>query len=351
MIKIKISEIFRHRNETTFRPYIMAKELFRDVGIEFVFEGNKYDLTWVGQASYSDKNHPYERSLSRGKWFFENKVEGDYVLFDGNDSASLMGTYDVFKQSKAKLLLKNSMYKDINEYSKLSIHGRTYWGMSTENKFNYSISLEETRSETFKKVQLSGCNWLSTISPNWFQYKGVHKDIDVCALFSFPAKENNEFCIQTNQYYDQHREKCINWLKKLPSNIKVAMLENGQKIPIDEYYKIMSRSKIIIAPFGYGEMAPRDLEASMVGSILIKPDMSHLETIPNPYIPNQTYIPVKWNFADLNEKIQETLNGFGNLQEFFVENMRKEYVKQYNPEKLVIHTYNWLSNLEGFGSD
>jgi hypothetical protein len=186
MIKIKILEIFRHRNETTFRPFILAKELFKDIGIEFVFEGNDYDLTWVGQASFSDKNHPYERSLSRGKWFLENVVHGDYILFDGNDSASLMGTYDVFKESNAKLLLKNTMYKDINDYAKLSVHGRTYWGMSVENKFNYSLSLEETRSDKFKAIQLSGCNWLSTISPNWFQYKGIPKEIDVCALFSIP---------------------------------------------------------------------------------------------------------------------------------------------------------------------
>ena len=44
MIKIKIAEIFRHRNETTFRPYLMAKDIFKDVGIEFVFDQTQLDL-------------------------------------------------------------------------------------------------------------------------------------------------------------------------------------------------------------------------------------------------------------------------------------------------------------------
>ncbi len=127
MLKIKIAELFRHRNETTFRPYINARNLFRDIGIEFIFEGNDYDLTWVGQASYSDKNYPFQKSVERGKWVLENKLEGDYVLFDGNDSASLMRTWDVFKGSNAKLLLKNTMYSNRAHYESPSPHGRRYW--------------------------------------------------------------------------------------------------------------------------------------------------------------------------------------------------------------------------------
>lgn len=345
MLRIKIEEIFRHRNETTFRPYLWAKHLFREIGIEFIFEGNNYDLSWVGQASYSDKNHPYERSISRGLWFLD-KIEGDYVLFDGNDSASLMGTYDVFKESGAKLLLKNSLYKNREWYELPFIHGRAYWETSVmDMDKEYAID-----SPDFSKIQLSGTNWLSTVTPNWLNYKGAEKDIDVCALFAYPAKENKEFLIPTNKFYDDHREKCINWLKKLPSNIKVVMLEEGQRLPITEYYKTMSRSKLVIAPFGYGEIAPRDIESAMVGSILIKPDMSHLETIPNVYVSQMTYSSVKWDFSNLNSEIEILLEKFNQLQEFYVENMRKKFIENYNSENLVIHTHKWISELEGFGT-
>lgn len=348
MLKIKIAEIFRHRNETTFRPYINARHLFRDIGIQFVFEGNDYDLTWVGQASFSDKKHPLDRSISRGLWFLENQVKGDYVLFDGNDSASLMGTWDVFKQSNAKLMLKNTLYSDPDNYSVPSPHGRIYWEKSG---LDYSLSKKDLKSKQFKEIQLSGANWLSTVQPNWLKYKDAKKDIDVCAMFSFPAKENKEFEVQTNQYYDAHREKCINELKKLPPSIKVAMLENGQRVPIEEYYNIMSRSKIIIAPFGYGEIAPRDIESAMVGAILIKPDMGHISTIPNIYIPDQTFINVNWNFDDLTNKILTILQFWSEFQEKMVEGMRKEYAEKYNQTNLVIKTHEWISKLPGFGTE
>ena len=42
MIKIKLYESEIHRNETTFRPFLKAINLFRDVGIEFT-NSDDYD--------------------------------------------------------------------------------------------------------------------------------------------------------------------------------------------------------------------------------------------------------------------------------------------------------------------
>jgi spore maturation protein CgeB len=64
----------------------------------------------------------------------------------------------------------------------------------------------------------------------------------------------------------------------------------------------MIRSKICISPFGYGEICWRDFEAILCGCLLIKPDMSHVETNPDIFMAGQTYVPVKWDFSDLEEK-------------------------------------------------
>lgn len=346
MIKIKIAEIFRHRNETTFRPFIQAKHLFQDIGVEFVFEGDNCDLTWVGQASICDKNHLLKRAINRGLWFLDNKVEGDYVIFDGQDSATMMGTYEVFRQSKAKLLLKNTLYSNLDDYERETPHGRIYWNEVSNLPYSgYSIPDIDMNG-----IQLSGTNWLGTITPNWFQYKNAKKDIDVFALFSYPAKANLEFLNETSRYYDRHRRRCISHLDNLPETVKVAKLINGAHVPIQEYYNLMSRSKIIVAPFGYGEIAPRDIEAASLGAVLIKPDMSHINTIPNVYKSDITYVNCSWDYSDINDKITNILENWEDSQQHYVENMRKEYATQYNPEKLVVHTYNWLSKLEGFGT-
>ena len=70
----------------------------------------------------------------------------------------------------------------------------------------------------------------------------------------------------------------------------------------------MSLSKFGLSPFGWGEIGARDFEVFINGSLLIKPDMSHLETFPNFFKPMKTYIPVAWNFEDLEDKILDLLD-------------------------------------------
>ena len=107
MIKIKLLEKDIHRNETTFRPFVFAQHVLKEVGIEFT-DGDSYDYAWVGQASIIDKETSLEKSIEKGVEFI-SKITGDYMIIDGQDSTSLIGAYEVFKESNAKLLLKNSL--------------------------------------------------------------------------------------------------------------------------------------------------------------------------------------------------------------------------------------------------
>jgi hypothetical protein len=50
----------------------------------------------------------------------------------------------------------------------------------------------------------------------------------------------------------------------------------------------------------------------------------------------------------LESKVNTVLSDFNRLQESYVEDMRHQYIKEYNQEKLVMHTYEWLTKLEGF---
>lgn len=56
-------------------------------------------------------------------------------------------------------------------------------------------------------------------------------------------------------------------------------------------------SRGMLSPFGWGEICYRDFEAVIGGAVLIKPDMSHVDTWPNIFT-NKSYIPLSW---DLNE--------------------------------------------------
>jgi Glycosyl transferases group 1 len=74
-----------------------------------------------------------------------------------------------------------------------------------------------------------------------------------------------------------------------------------QRVSQQQYYQEMRSSRICISPFGYGELCWRDFEAILMGCMLVKPDMSHLRTQPNIFIPGETYAPVRWDLSDLRE--------------------------------------------------
>jgi hypothetical protein len=70
----------------------------------------------------------------------------------------------------------------------------------------------------------------------------------------------------------------------------------------DRYYRELSASKMVLSPFGWGEVCFRDFEAIISGALLLKPGMSHMKTWPDVYIPGETYVPLDWDGGDLKEK-------------------------------------------------
>jgi len=110
----------------------------------------------------------------------------------------------------------------------------------------------------------------------------------------------------------------------------------------------MHDSKIIFSPYGYGAYgAPRDIQAAQFGSILIKPKMDWIDTIPNMYVDGETYISCKQDFSDLEEKVDYVLSNFTELQRYLTENFRSRLKQIYNPIHLVTHSYNLFCEMEG----
>src|SRR5690606_31733309 len=83
--------------------------------------------------------------------------------------------------------------------------------------------------------------------------------------------------------------------------------ELGPSIPTRRYRQELANTRICVSPFGYGEVCYRDFEAVAAGCVLAKPDMSHVRTEPDIYIPHETYIPFRLDLSDLHEALQPYL--------------------------------------------
>lgn len=69
----------------------------------------------------------------------------------------------------------------------------------------------------------------------------------------------------------------------------------------------LEHSQLCFSPFGFGELCWRDIEAILAGAVLVKPDMAHLECFCDLYRPGETYVPVRWDLADLDETVARLL--------------------------------------------
>ena len=86
------------RNRDNFYKMLKYQNLFRDYSIEFT-ESDDFDYMFVGMSDFINKQIPLKDSVERGLQNLEKITGGgDYFLFDGSDSTSLMGAYEVLEQ-------------------------------------------------------------------------------------------------------------------------------------------------------------------------------------------------------------------------------------------------------------
>lgn len=66
------------------------------------------------------------------------------------------------------------------------------------------------------------------------------------------------------------------------------------------YFAELRNSRAVLSPFGLGEITLKDFEVFLTGGLLVKPDMSHLETWPDLYVDGETMLSFRWDLEDLD---------------------------------------------------
>ena len=125
-------------------------------------------------------------------------------------------------------------------------------------------------------------------------FSAEHRDIDVHGRIGGTDKES--------WYGDLRRDGA-----RLIDDLQGLSVTKGFGIPFNEFMAELERSKLCFSPFGYGEHCWRDIEAVCCGSVVLKQDASHLRTDPDLYVPYETYVPLRWDMQDFEEKVRELL--------------------------------------------
>lgn len=325
-MKIQILEIEKHRNETTFRPYLSALKTFNEYGIEFVKENP--DIYWVGQASVVDKKVSLNESIDKGSKFLE-QLDAPYVLFDGQDSSSLMGVWDVFRNVPGYKLAKNVVLKDYKQYTKKYPNGRWFWGESNDG---YSVNINDLSLMNERLVH-SGTNWLNTFGNKLpFPTPNKNKQYDVAVMVGL-CGENYEHGIRVDEHYNGPRKKLFEEVNKL--KINVITTEKTGKLDKEKYMQVLYNSKLCISPFGYGEVNIREVECLITGTPIIKPNIDCVKSTPFIY-GNGSSMNCEPNYSDIKDVVDFSLSNYDYMLEL-LNNQREVFATKSSDHYIVNH--------------
>ena len=333
MIKVKLTD---SSNMKCFSGLIHTKDLLRDYSID-ITDSDDYDYEFVHADEFVNLSLPLQESIDRG---IDNlsKKSGDYFLFHGGDSTSIMGAYEVFIESEAKFLFKKQLLSPDDYKNKTTIN-KWFFGNGSDLDKGYDIS-----DDVYDRMKLTGYN----VAHNWphlqqMQVGNVDRDVDVCAIYQGILDNGNmDHELRTDVLYTKHRKTAWDILDNLNDKYNVV---KGQSTP-QQFVEVMKRSKVGLSPFGMGELCYRDLELIQWGCLLVKPDMSKVITEPDFFKPMETYVPVKTDWSDLNETIEKVLANFKDY-EYIIHNARQKVVEMYSYENVCMYWYNFFANLSG----
>jgi len=337
VIKIKLSD---PNNMKCFSGFIHAKDMLRDYSID-ITDSDDYDYEFIDANKFSNLSMTLNDSV---KWGLEqlSKKTGDYFLFHGADSTSILGSYEVFINSNAKYLFKKQLLSQ-QDYKEKTTLNKWFFGKGSELDKGYDIP-----DDVYARMKLTGYN----VAHNWPHLQEMrdvdsNRDIDICAIYQGVLNNGNmDHEVRSDVLYTDHRKGAWVVLEELTDKYTMA---RGRSTP-SEFIEYMKRSKVGLSPFGMGELCYRDLELIQHGCLLVKPDMSKVITEPDFFKPMETYVPVKVDWSDLNETMEKVLDNFKDYQ-YIIDNARQKVVEMYSYENVCMYWYNFFANLSGVDSE
>lgn len=280
-------------------PFILhAKEMEAAHGIQLRF----FSATTLDRLDFS----AFDQVLLQ-LWFTRSPAEFEQTFEKAaKGSAQITAFLDSFAHNDLRLAslldgeirfyFKKSLFRDVSQYTQPT-RGHT-------NLTDYYSRAYGIKDDTVQWEVPKGFETKLRLSPNFFTAPHLYRlflDQDVNALLAAPRQTDVHARLgaRGTPWYTAMREHAMAAVRDLQG---VRVVSEG-KVSLKAFNLELQAAKMCFSPFGFGELCWRDIEAMAFGSVLLKPSMDHLRTLPELYEPNVTYVPLAWDFSDLAEKV------------------------------------------------
>ena len=299
---------------------------FEDNGIKITFFNNsdediyKCDILIISSRYFYNNNFSNKYIIDSLKKY--KKKISNIIWFDLRDSA---GTTQFEVMPYVKTYVKGQIYRDFSNYRCNLYGGRMY---SDYYHKKYSINDKEIykmhplSKDDEKKIKigwnlgvirydyLNNINALKKIFYKNISFKKISKIQEVKFIKDIFKKKYRMFSVFNSNFprasVEFQRKLAIKKLKKIKHRDDLFDI----KLSKSDYTKKINLSKYVLSCYGWGEVCYRDWEAVFNNSLIIKPNMSNIDTWPNLYQEYKTYIPISWDLSDLQTQIEKLENNF-----------------------------------------
>lgn len=242
------------------------------------------------------------------------------ILLERFDSSvSWFREFDEIPNLKA--IIKNRLIDPVELMNSEYYFGRYHYRLMYDAYARETL-IRRTRERDLSTTYYPGLMTLPVVSKeNLSKFHHVLWDFN-----SSPLSRACSFFRESNIDFEADRDIdvfCVNndkkgiqgWMRK-----KAKKIVNGvrninsatEKMPFEEYNNALINSKVAIACWGWGEWVHMDASALYGGTILIKPDTGFVRMFPEIYLNNETYLPCKPDFSDLEKTIRTALDNYDN---------------------------------------
>ncbi|MBX2833826.1 MAG: glycosyltransferase [Micavibrio sp.] len=322
MIKINVlSPGFTSPNSAAFlMPFIMFKRALKDAGYQIqifdIYSSNLTECDYLFIESKFHQNDWIPRTDQTLEHLADLNGRTKIIWCDqGDSSGTFLGNVvpHVTAYLKAQLLTNRRQYLRAPYGSRIyADHYHHKYGV-VDNDPYIQLPIEDE-----KDLDKLGLSWNSglfhhgLIGPYLLRLREkipvnamLHYSKQICAADRHRSKELSSrmgisYARATMRF---QRERIRDILKdQLPTN----------KVSRRQYLRELCESKVCISPFGLGEITLKDFECFLTGSLLFKPDMSHMDTWPNFYEEGATYISHDWDLENFEENLKHILRNDAN---------------------------------------
>ncbi|PPR34836.1 MAG: hypothetical protein CFH26_00110 [Alphaproteobacteria bacterium MarineAlpha6_Bin4] len=301
-------------------PIIKSINLIRESGvnIRFLYSAEKKifdcDILIIDSRFSGKKNKKKFINFLQ-----KNKKKNLKIIFadTADNSGQIQNNFLLF----ADAYWKGQILKNKKNYLKSHYGGRLFTDFY-KKKFNIidtkkQLSDKVSNKNLLKKIKvcwnmgLCDHGYLSHYKQKLFSIFKLKIFINNSNKFFLPSnKRENPISCRIGTTYER---KTIKFQREKISKV-IKNLTETTKLNRYKYLNEIKNSKCVISPFGWGELCPRDFETFLNGAVLIKPNMETIDTWPNWYKVNQTYIPFDWDLTNLEQKIENTIKNYENFK-------------------------------------